>query len=225
MPRPSKRKAASSADVDLSVSPAPKKSRTKQIDKVGHLFDTYANKSIDLIDPAGIESLCSDLGVDHTDIKILMLAWKMKSEKQGYFSKDEWRRGLKCLGVDTLPKLKKAVLGLDKEVMKSGYFEDFYNFAFQYCLTEDMQRSVDIETICELLNIVLGPQFPTQVNLLVEYLQIQSDYRAVNLDQWSSFYRFFKEIWSRLKLKMSIKIEYHLCINGCLVELIKAGKP
>ncbi|XP_054822492.1 uncharacterized protein LOC129320861 isoform X2 [Prosopis cineraria] len=149
---------------------------------------------MDLIDPAGIESLCTDLGVLHTDIKILMLAWKMKSEKQGYFSKDEWRRGLKCLGVDTLPKLKKSVLGLDQEVMKSGYFEEFYIYAFQYCLTEDMQRSVDIETICELLNIVLGPQFPTQVNLLIEYLKIQNDYRAINQDQWSSFYRFFKEV-------------------------------
>ncbi|KAK4257518.1 hypothetical protein QN277_007095 [Acacia crassicarpa] len=194
MPRPSKRKAAPSAVVDLSATPAPKKSRTKQTNKADRLFDKYANKSIDSIDPAGIELLCSDLRVPHTDIKILMLAWTMRSEKQGYFSKDEWRRGLKCLGVDTLPKLKKAVIGLDKEVMKSGCFEDFYKFAFQYCLMEAKQRSVDIETICELLNIVLGPQFPTQVNLLMEYLKTQSDYRAINLDQWGSFYRFFREV-------------------------------
>ncbi|KAF7806499.1 DCN1-like protein 5 [Senna tora] len=197
MPRPSKRKAAPpvrSSDVDPSVRPAPKKSRTKQIDKIDHLFDTYSNKSIGLIDPAGIEFLCSDLGLAHTDVRILILAWKMKAEKQGYFSKEEWQRGLKCLGVDTLPKLKKAVLELEKEVIKSDYFEDFYIYSFQYCLTEDMQRSVDIDTMCELLDIVLRSQFPTQVNLLIEYLKSQSDYKALNLDQWRNFYRFFKEV-------------------------------
>ncbi|KAL9993988.1 putative defective-in-cullin neddylation protein [Helianthus debilis subsp. tardiflorus] len=39
-----------------------------------------------MIDPEGIEYLCSDLEVEHTDVRILMLAWKMQAEKQGYFT-------------------------------------------------------------------------------------------------------------------------------------------
>ncbi|GJU24600.1 DCN1-like protein 4 [Tanacetum coccineum] len=50
------------------------------------LYNTYANKSRGMIDPEGIERLCSDLQVAHTDVRILMLAWKMQAEKQGYFT-------------------------------------------------------------------------------------------------------------------------------------------
>ncbi|CAK8563543.1 unnamed protein product [Lathyrus sativus] len=197
MPRP-KRKAAppiTSSDVDSSIRTEPKKRTTsKQFERIDFLFELYANKSIGLIDPDGIEALCKDVNVDHTDVRMLILAWKLKAEKQGYFTKDEWRKGLKCLGVDTHPKLKKAINGLKKEVTVPECFEDFYSYAFQYCLTEDKQRSIDIETICELLTVVLGSEFPSQVNLLIEYLKIQNDYRALTRDHWGSFYRFFKEV-------------------------------
>ncbi|XP_019462654.1 PREDICTED: DCN1-like protein 5 isoform X2 [Lupinus angustifolius] len=189
MPRP-KRKAT---DVDSSLCSGPKKSTSKQLDRIDHLFESYTNKSLGLIDPEGIEALCKDVHVDHTDVRMLILAWKMKAEKQGYFSKDEWRRGLKCLGADTLTKLRKAIKGLNQEVMVPECFEGFYSYSFQYCLTEK-QRSVDIETICELLNIVLGSEFPSQVKSLIEYLKIQTDYRALTMDHWRNIYRFFKEV-------------------------------
>lgn len=35
-----------------------------------------------------------------------------------------------------------------------------------------MQRSVDIETVCALLTIVLRSQFPLEVDLLIEYLKV-----------------------------------------------------
>ncbi|BBH08580.1 hypothetical protein with DUF298 [Prunus dulcis] len=97
---------------------------------------------------------------------------------------DEWQRGLKELHVDTISKLKKALPGLEKELMTPPKFEDFYAYAFRYCLTEERQKSVDIETVCELLNLVLGPLYR---------LQVQSEYRALNMDQWLHFYRFCKE--------------------------------
>ncbi|KAK8645150.1 hypothetical protein V6N13_118999 [Hibiscus sabdariffa] len=144
--------------------------------------------------PEGIEALCSDLGVDYTDVRILMLAWKLKAEKQGYFTQDEWQTGLKALGVDSLTKLKKALPELEKEVEEPSNYEDFYIYAFQYCLTEEKQKSVDIESICELLNLVLGVQFRPQVDSLVEYLKVQNDYKVINADQWINFLRFCKEI-------------------------------
>ncbi|KAK8513589.1 hypothetical protein V6N13_002323 [Hibiscus sabdariffa] len=196
-PRASKRKSVppnSSTVTSSDGRSVSNKAKTKGMEKIDRLFNTYANSSLGMIDPEGIEALCADLGVDYTDVRILMLAWKLKSEKQGYFTREEWQTGLKALGVDSLSKLKKALPELEKEVEKPSNYEDFYTYAFRYCLTEEKQKSVDIESICELLNLVLGVQFRPQVDSLVEYLKIQNDYKVINADQWINFLRFCKEI-------------------------------
>ncbi|KAJ1410057.1 Potentiating neddylation domain [Sesbania bispinosa] len=182
---------SSAADLFRSAS---SKASSKESERIDSLFYSYANASTGLIDPEGIEALCADMEVDHTDVRILMLAWKMKSEEQGYFTVDEWRRGLKALRADTVSKLKKALADLEKEVRRPSNFADFYSYAFQYCLTEEKQKSIDIESICELLNLVLGSTFPAQVNLFVEYLKAQNDYKVINMDQWMGFFRFCNEI-------------------------------
>ncbi|XP_039031835.1 DCN1-like protein 4 isoform X2 [Hibiscus syriacus] len=196
-PRASKRKSAppnSSSVTSSDGRSVLNKAKTKGMEKLDRLFNTYANSSLGMIDPEGIEALCADLGVDYTDVRILMLAWKLKAEKQGYFTQDEWQSGLKALGVDSLSKLKKVLPELEKEVEKPSNYEDFYIYAFRYCLTEEKQKSVDIESICELLNLVLGVQFRPQVDSLVEYLKVQNDYKVINADQWINFFRFCKEI-------------------------------
>ncbi|XP_057987440.1 uncharacterized protein LOC131168810 [Hevea brasiliensis] len=196
MPRASKRKAAplNSSSVTSASDYRAGKAKSKEIERIDRLFNLYANTSLGMIDPEGIESLCSDMKVRHTDVRILMLAWKMKAQKQGYFTQEEWRTGLKALQADTLNKLKKALPELEKEVGIQANFEDFYSYAFRYCLAEEKQKSVDIETICELLDLVLRSQFCSKVDLLIEYLKIQSDYKVINWDQWMNFLRFCKEI-------------------------------
>nr|GLL20327.1 chitotriosidase-1-like [Ipomoea trifida] len=122
-PRASKRKAnptksapAKSPKVDSVRSASSKgKAASKVAESIDNLFNTYANKSLGSIDPDGVEALCSDLGVDHTDVRVLMLAWKMKAKRQGYFSQDEWQLGLKALQADTITKLKKALPKLEAE--------------------------------------------------------------------------------------------------------------
>ncbi|KAK6915113.1 Potentiating neddylation domain, partial [Dillenia turbinata] len=170
------------------------KATSKELERIDQLFYTYANGSSGLIDPEGIETLCSDIEVDYTDVRILMLAWKMQAEKQGYFTLEEWRRGLKALRVDTISKLRKALPELEKEVRRPSNFVDFYSYAFCYCLTEEKQKSIDIESICELLDLVLSSQHRSQVDSLVQYLKIQNDYKVINMDQWMGFFRFCNEI-------------------------------
>ncbi|XP_076895801.1 uncharacterized protein LOC143548569 [Bidens hawaiensis] len=170
------------------------KAATKELERIDQLFYNYSNESSGMIDPEGIEYLCSDLEVEHTDVRILMLAWKMQAEKQGYFTLEEWRKGLKALHADTIAKLKKALPELENEVRRPSNYVDFYSYAFRYCLTEEKQKSIDIESICELLELVLGSQFPQQVDLFIQYLKIQIDYKVINMDQWMGFYRFCNEI-------------------------------
>ncbi|CAK9186817.1 unnamed protein product [Ilex paraguariensis] len=200
MPRTSSRKGSTnsassnnSSAVDLFRS-ATGKAASKELERIDQLFYSYVNNSFGMIDPEGIEAFCSDLEVDHTNVQILMLAWKMQAEKQGYFTIEEWRRGLKALRADTIIKLKKALPELEKEVRRPSNFLDFYSYAFRYCLTEEKQKSIDIESICQLLDLVLGSQFHSQVDLFVQYIRTQVDYKVINMDQWMGFYRFCNEI-------------------------------
>ncbi|XP_076956970.1 uncharacterized protein LOC143632299 [Bidens hawaiensis] len=186
MPRVSKRK----SEPVRSSEPAAKKA-TKEVERIDSFFASYANTSTGMINPEGVEKLCSDLKVEHTDVRVLMLAWKMNAKKQGYFTQDEWRTGLKSLHADTLKKLQKQ---LPELVHKKENFEDFYRFSFHYCLTEDKQKNLDIETACILLNLVLGAIYDQQVDSFIEYLKIQKDYKVINMDQWTNFYRFCQEI-------------------------------
>lgn len=66
--------------------------------------------------------------------------------------------------------------------------------ACSFYFSEEKQKSIDIECICELLDLVLGSQFRAQVDALVEYLKTQSDYKVINMDQWMGFYRFCNEV-------------------------------
>lgn len=45
-------------------------------------------------------------------------------------------------------------------------------FLFWYFLLEEKQKSVDIESVCELLGLVLGSQYRAQVDYLIEYLKV-----------------------------------------------------
>lgn len=44
--------------------------------------------------PVGIMSLCQDLGLDPADRKVLVLAWKLNAQRQGFFTWEEFQRGL-----------------------------------------------------------------------------------------------------------------------------------
>uniref|UniRef100_A0A0C9QSF2 Defective in cullin neddylation protein n=1 Tax=Wollemia nobilis TaxID=56998 RepID=A0A0C9QSF2_9CONI len=172
---------------------AANKAATKELERIDALFQRYADKD-GVIGPEKIESLCMDLGVEVTDVRVLMLAWKMRAASQGYFTLEEWRRGLKALKVDTIDKLRKALPALEQEAMRPHSFLDFYTYSFRYCLTEERQKSLDIESVCQLLEMVLGKRNPAQVESFVEFLKNQKEYKAINLDQWLSFLRFCDEI-------------------------------
>uniref|UniRef100_A0A453RTQ4 Defective in cullin neddylation protein n=1 Tax=Aegilops tauschii subsp. strangulata TaxID=200361 RepID=A0A453RTQ4_AEGTS len=70
MRRSSKKSSSSSAAA------VPTKAVSKEIERIDQLFYTYADGSSSMIDPEGIETLCSHLEVPHTDVRILMLAWE-----------------------------------------------------------------------------------------------------------------------------------------------------
>lgn len=169
------------------------KAAAKELERIDLFFGQYADKNEDLmIGPEGIEQLCRDLGIEPLDIRALLLAWKLQAVRQGYFSLEEWRKGLKAMRVDTIDKLKKALPVLQQEVATPDIFRDLYTFSFQYCLTEPRQKTLDLTTACQMLEVVLGSQ--PHVASFTQFLQEQTEYKVMNLDQWTAFLRFCDEI-------------------------------
>jgi DCN1-like protein 4/5 len=169
------------------------KAAAKELEKIDLFFAHYADKNEEQsIGPEGVEALCQDLNLAPTDVQVLLLAWKLQASRQGYFSLEEWRKGMKVMRVDSLDKLKKALPSLQQEVASQYNFKEFYTFSFQYCWTEPRQKTLDIETACQMLEIVLGNR--PHVARFVQFLQEQTEYRAMNLDQWTGFLRFCDEV-------------------------------
>ncbi|XP_051148031.1 uncharacterized protein LOC127263114 isoform X1 [Andrographis paniculata] len=163
-------------------------------EKIDQLFYRYATKSSGVIDPSGIDLLCADLQLDDKDYQMLLLSWKMKARRKGYFTVEEWRRGLTTLHAYTLPKLRDGIYTLYLEVRVPSNFLKLYSYAFKYSLTDVRQKTLDIETICDMLELILGSDHRAQVDALIAYLKAQRDYWMISKDQWLGFYRFCKEI-------------------------------
>lgn len=48
----------------------------------------------DLLGPEGMEKFCEDIGVEPENVVMLVLAWKMNARQMGFFSQQEWLKGL-----------------------------------------------------------------------------------------------------------------------------------
>lgn len=164
----------------------------KEAANINKLFEKYRDPNMeDQIGAEGIEKLCKQLKLDPSDVRVLMLAFKMNAQRMGYFSLEEWRRGLMALHADTVDKLKKSLPKLEAEVQQVHIFRDFYKYAFQFCCTEERQKTVDVETCVAMLSVVL-PDCP-HLTAFQTFLKEQQDYKRLTLDQWQGFLRFCEE--------------------------------
>ena len=60
----------------------------------------------------------------------------MNAQRMGFFSRDEFLRGLHLLGASTVDKLRKALPKLEEEVDSDPEaFGSFFTFAFRFCCT------------------------------------------------------------------------------------------
>ena len=83
------------------------------------LFSSYKEPDEDKIGPEGIMQLCADMGIDASDVRLLILAWQLRASEQGYFSHAEWVEGLEGLRVDTTQALLERLDG----VLELGFRE------------------------------------------------------------------------------------------------------
>ncbi|CAJ0929235.1 unnamed protein product, partial [Mesorhabditis belari] len=166
----------------------PQKVNARRTSAARDLFKRYANKredglGPDRIGPWGVSELLSDLRLEATDRRVLILAWLMKAKTQCEFSTEEWNNGFKDLGVNTIDELRGTLENWEKELENNrAKFRELYQFSFLYGKPE-RQRNMDCE-------------------IAITYWQILFKDRYVLLDKWESFLRekeskaITKDVWN-----------------------------
>lgn len=149
----------------------------------------------ELLGPEGMEKFCEDIGVEPENVVMLVLAWKMNARQMGFFTLQEWLRGLTELQCDTVQKVKNKLDYLRSILNDQSAFKSIYRYAYDFARDKD-QRSMDMETAKAMLQLLLGKHWSlfAQFSNFLEH----SKYKVINKDQWCNILEFSRTIVSDL---------------------------
>lgn len=139
------------------------------------------------IGPNGLALLLEELGVGEDDVLGFVVAWKLNAKTLGKVTREEFLEGVTKLQCDSLSSLKQQLPLLQGEMKQ--HQRDIYCYAFALS-KQPHQKTLDLESARILLQLFL-PQYSHTASF-VDWLSEQHSYRALNRDQWHSFYDFAK---------------------------------
>ncbi|XP_076794763.1 DCN1-like protein 4 isoform X6 [Arvicanthis niloticus] len=94
-------------------------------------FYEYAGAE-DAVGPEGMEKFCEDIGVEPENVVMLVLAWKLDAQNMGYFTLQEWLKGMTSLQCDTTEKLRTTLDYLRSLLNDTTNFKLIYRYAFDF---------------------------------------------------------------------------------------------
>lgn len=153
-------------------------------------FSEYTGND-DVIGPEGMEKFCEDIGVEPENIIMLVLAWKLEAQNMGFFTRQEWLKGMTALQCDSSEKLQGKFEYLRSLLNDPVSFKQIYRYAFDFARDKD-QRSLDIDTAKSMLALLLGRIWPL-FSSFHQFLE-QSKYKVINKDQWCNVLEFSRTI-------------------------------
>ncbi|KAM4742583.1 DCN1-like protein 5 isoform 2-T2 [Anableps anableps] len=143
-----------------------------------------------VVGPEAMEKFCEDIGVEPENIIMLVLAWHLEAAKMGYFTKDEWLRGMTVLQCDCTERLQSKLDYMRNELNDAVAFKNIYRYAFDFA-RDTNQRSLDMDTATSMLALLLGRTWP----LFPVFRQfLESKYKGLNKDQWYNVLEFSRTI-------------------------------
>ncbi|KAA8589792.1 hypothetical protein FQN60_013157, partial [Etheostoma spectabile] len=145
----------------------------------------------DVVGPEGMEKFCEDIGVEPENVVMLVLAWKLDAQSMGYFTLQEWLRGMGLLQCDSTERLRNSLDYLRSVLNDSTSFKLIYRYAFDFAREKD-QRSLDLNTAKCMLGLLLGKTWPL-FPVFNQFLE-QSKYKVINKDQWCNVLEFSRTI-------------------------------
>ncbi|XP_033215182.1 DCN1-like protein 4 isoform X2 [Belonocnema kinseyi] len=145
----------------------------------------------DTLGPEGMEKFCEDIGVEPENVVMLVLAYKMNARQMGFFTMNEWLKGLSELHCDSINKVQHKLETLRNILNDPHTFKGIYRYAYDFARDKD-QRSMDMETARVMLQLLLGKHWP----LFSQFAQFldQSKYKVINKDQWCNILEFSRTI-------------------------------
>ncbi|XP_013888259.1 DCN1-like protein 5 isoform X2 [Austrofundulus limnaeus] len=153
-------------------------------------FHKYAGPD-KVVGPEAMEKFCEDIAVEPENILMLVLAWYLEAANMGYFTKDEWLRGMTVLQCDCTEKLQSKLDYLNSELNDASVFKNIYRYAFDFSRDKN-QRSLDMDTAKSMLTLLLGSTWPL-FPVFHQFLE-QSKYKGLNKDQWCNILEFSRTI-------------------------------
>ncbi|GAB6021369.1 DCN1-like protein 4 [Chamberlinius hualienensis] len=145
----------------------------------------------EVMGPEGMEKFCEDIGVEPENIVMLVLAWKMDAKQMGFFTSQEWTRGLADIQCDSCRKLQNKLEFLRSLLNDPHVFKSIYRYAYDFA-RDNNQRSMDLETAKAMLQLLLGKHW-SLYGQFHQYLE-QSKYKVINKDQWYNILEFSRSI-------------------------------
>ncbi|XP_016143988.1 DCN1-like protein 4 isoform X2 [Sinocyclocheilus grahami] len=145
----------------------------------------------DVFGPDGMEKFCEDIGVEPENVVMLVLAWKLDAQSMGYFTLQEWLKGMGSLQCDSTEKLRNSLDYLRSVLNDATSFKLIYRYAFDFAREKD-QRSLDLNTAKCMLGLLLGKTWPL-FPVFNQFLE-QSKYKVINKDQWCNVLEFSRTI-------------------------------
>ncbi|XP_029570928.1 DCN1-like protein 5 isoform X1 [Salmo trutta] len=145
----------------------------------------------EVLGPEGMEKFCEDIGVEPENIIMLVIAWKLEAPNMGFFTKEEWLKGMTLLQCDCIERLQGKLDYLRNHLNDTIIFKNIYRYAFDFARDKD-QRSLDMDTAKSMLALLLGrtwPLFP----VFNQFLE-QSKYKVMNKDQWYNVLEFSRTV-------------------------------
>ncbi|KAG9338687.1 hypothetical protein JZ751_025355 [Albula glossodonta] len=193
-----KRKSSGSEDPGLRRTQAPSRLMNPEdhfsSKKCLSWFYEYAGPD-EVVGPEGMEKFCEDIGVEPENIIMLVLAWKLEAPNMGFFTKEEWIKGMTTLQCDCTERLQGKLDYLRSQLNDTAVFKNIYRYAFDFARDKD-QRSLDMDTAKSMLALLLGrtwPLFP----VFHQFLE-QSKYKVMNKDQWYNVLEFSRTVHADL---------------------------
>ena len=152
--------------------------------KLESLYTKYKDRSaVDKIGKEGVIRLLQDLRLDPASIKVLLLAWKFKAAVQCEFTRSEFITGMTKLQCDSVDKLITVLPKIEKEIMETEKFKQFYKFTFDYAKSDPGQKCLELEIAVAYWNIILQGRFRS-LDMWCKYLT-ENHKRSIPKDTWN----------------------------------------
>ncbi|XP_072040527.1 LOW QUALITY PROTEIN: DCN1-like protein 5 [Amphiura filiformis] len=129
------------------------------------------------------------------NVVMMVVAWELEAEQMGFFTLEEWMKGMTKLQTDSPRKVQGKLDFMRSLLNDPPTFKKIYRYAFDFARDKE-QRSMDIDTAKIMLTLLLGRQW--ELFSSFHHFLEQSKYRVINKDQWCNILEFSRAIRSDL---------------------------